>query len=204
MAAYIGDSAVNPTALGRVIVGYRPPTELCQPRTSASLAALVSQALPLAVVWPVMRISTWFLFALLIHAMQEGSSMRPRQGYYVIVFFFSIMITVIVRSIVSPLLGLAAKWVIMGRARPGAYPLWGSYYLRRMVTAQLMTVFGRGMFMWNSSLLTWYYRLAGAKIGRNVKLHTKAQLSDFDLITIGEGTTIDAAVVRIPSLSGII
>jgi hypothetical protein len=52
----------------------------------------------------------------------------------------SLYITIMAREIAAPLLGLAAKWLIVGRTRPGAYPLWGAYYLRRMLGHQLLQV----------------------------------------------------------------
>ncbi len=54
---------------------------------------------------------------------------------------------------------------------------------------------GRGVFEWHPALLSWYYQLGGAKIGKGVSIHPKALLSDFDLITIGDGACIDAALV---------
>ena len=59
-----------------------------------------------------------------------------------------------------------------------------------------MQIGGRGIFTWHPVLLPWYYRLGGAKIGAGVVIHPKALLSDFDLITIGDGVCIDAALVR--------
>lgn len=50
----------------------------------------------------------------------------------------SLYITIVAREIAGPFLGLAAKWAIIGRTRPGAYPLWGSYYLRRMLAHKLL------------------------------------------------------------------
>jgi hypothetical protein len=32
----------------------------------------------------------------------------------------------IILAIISPLVGIAAKWIIIGRYKPGRYPLWGS------------------------------------------------------------------------------
>lgn len=198
MAAHIGDSAVSAAALGRIIEGYKPPADLCQPRSATSAAALVSQAFPLVVAWPLKRILTWFLFAFMIHILHAQHLLQdihsPGNAY--IVFMMSILITMIARQLVSPLIGLAAKWLIIGRTHPGAYPLWGGYYLRRMAAFQLLKIFGRGFFEWHGSLLPWYYKLGGAKIGCGVKLHPSAQLSDFDLITIGDDASIDAALVR--------
>jgi len=41
-----------------------------------------------------------------------------------------------------------------------------------------------------------YYRLLGAKIGRNVILHEETKLLECDLLTIEDGCRIDAACVR--------
>ena len=57
-----------------------------------------------------------------------------------VLLVLSLYITITAREIAGPLLGLAAKWLIVGRTRPGAYPLWGAYYLRRMLSHQLLQV----------------------------------------------------------------
>jgi hypothetical protein len=44
-----------------------------------------------------------------------------------VLLVLSLYITITAREIAGPLLGLAAKWLIVGRTRPGAYPLWGAY-----------------------------------------------------------------------------
>lgn len=59
----------------------------------------------------------------------------------------------------------------------------------------LLQIGGQGIFTWHSGLLPWYYRLGGAKIGKGVVIHPKAVMTDFDLITIGEGACIDEALV---------
>jgi len=41
---------------------------------------------------------------------------------------------------------IGGKWLIIGRYRPGAYPLWGSYYIRWWVTARLQALSGRRRF----------------------------------------------------------
>lgn len=60
-----------------------------------------------------------------------------------------------------------------------------------------MQIGGRGFFEWHSSLLPWYYRLGGAHVGKGVVIHPKARFSDFDLISIGQGAAIDAALVSV-------
>ena len=66
---------------------------------------------------------------------------------------------------------------------------------RRMLAHQLLQLGGRGIFEWHPVLLSLYYRLGGAKIGKGVKIHLKAQISDFDLVTIADNVAVDAALV---------
>ncbi len=87
-------------------------------------------------------------------------------------------------------LSIAAKWLIIGRYQPGAYPLWGSYYLRWWLVSRLQSLSGVGLFV-GTPLLPVYYRLMGAKVGRGCALNT-ALCSIFDLITIGDYTSIGA------------
>ncbi len=85
---------------------------------------------------------------------------------------------------------IAAKWLIIGRYRAGAYPLWGSYYLRWWLVARLQAMSGAGILA-GTPLLSLYYRLMGAKVGRGCALDT-AHCSIFDLVHIGDDTSIGA------------
>jgi non-ribosomal peptide synthetase-like protein len=85
---------------------------------------------------------------------------------------------------------IGGKWLIIGRYRPGAYPLWGSYYVRWWLTARLQALSGAGLFS-GTPLMSVYYRLMGARVGRHCALDT-ALCSIFDLVTIGDDTSIGA------------
>jgi non-ribosomal peptide synthetase-like protein len=87
-------------------------------------------------------------------------------------------------------LSIAAKWLIIGRYRAGAYPLWGSYYLRWWLVARLQAMSGAGILA-GTPLMSLYYRLMGAKVGRGCALDT-AHCSIFDLVHIGDDTSIGA------------
>ena len=85
-------------------------------------------------------------------------------------------------------LGIGAKWLIIGRYKPGVYPLWGSYYLRWWLATGLQRLFGAGGFV-GTPLMPVYYRLMGAKVGRGCALDT-ALVSAWDLVSIGDYTSI--------------
>jgi non-ribosomal peptide synthetase-like protein len=87
-------------------------------------------------------------------------------------------------------LSIAAKWLIIGRYRAGAHPLWGSYYLRWWLVARLQAMSGAGLLA-GTPLMSVYYRLMGAKVGRGCALDTPL-CSIFDLVSIGDDTSIGA------------
>jgi non-ribosomal peptide synthetase-like protein len=87
-------------------------------------------------------------------------------------------------------LGIAAKWLIIGRYRPGVYPLWGSFYLRWWLASGLQRLFAAGGFI-GTPLMPVYYRLMGAKVGRGCALDS-ALVSAWDLVSIGDDTSIGA------------
>jgi amino acid adenylation domain-containing protein len=87
-------------------------------------------------------------------------------------------------------ISIGGKWLIIGRYRPGSYPLWGSYYVRWWLVARLQALSGAGLLA-GTPLMSLYYRLMGATVGRGCTLDT-ALCSSFDLVTIGDDASIGA------------
>jgi non-ribosomal peptide synthetase-like protein len=92
-----------------------------------------------------------------------------------------------------PLISLAItvgmKWLLLGRVKPGVYPLWGWFYFRWWMVQRLLKNVYLGKYLTGSPLAIIYYRLLGAKIGKNCHIAT-TQILTHDLITIGDNTTI--------------
>ena len=86
--------------------------------------------------------------------------------------------------------GIAVKWIVIGRFKPGRYPLWGSYYLRWWIVDRFQSIGWNAMFV-GTPLMSLYYRAMGAKVGRNSTIGTP-YCAAFDLVSIGEGTSIGA------------
>ncbi|HLH54455.1 MAG TPA: amino acid adenylation domain-containing protein, partial [Verrucomicrobiae bacterium] len=85
---------------------------------------------------------------------------------------------------------IVLKWAVIGRYKPGNYPLWGWYYFRFwLVTAVESTV--PVSYLSGTPLLNIYLRLMGAKIGRNVFIHSD-NFAIYDLLAIGDGTSVNA------------
>ncbi|KAI9279048.1 hypothetical protein BC943DRAFT_298296 [Umbelopsis sp. AD052] len=90
--------------------------------------------------------------------------------------------------VISPLLIILVKWIVIGRIKPGKYPLWGTYYWRWWLVHRLMKLLPLQLFKgW--PVLVWFYRLLGAKIGKSVHIET-SYISCLDMIHIGDDTSI--------------
>ena len=94
----------------------------------------------------------------------------------------------VVLNIGTKLLIVALKWLIIGRTKPGRYPLWGVYYFRVWMVQRLVQVTSI-KFLQNSPLMRVYMRMLGAKIGKD------AMISDFeagavDLISVGDRASL--------------
>jgi non-ribosomal peptide synthetase-like protein len=80
------------------------------------------------------------------------------------------------------------KWAIIGRTKPGRYPLWGVYYFRLWLVQRLLQVVTL-KFLQGSPLMRVYLRLLGAKVGRDAII-SEFESGAIDLLTIGDGASI--------------
>ena len=85
---------------------------------------------------------------------------------------------------------IAVKWIMIGRYRPGSYPLWGTFYFRWWFATTIEAAVPVG-YLTGTPLLNIYLRLMGAKIGPNVHLDSDT-FAIYDLLTIGEDSSINA------------
>lgn len=89
--------------------------------------------------------------------------------------------------VVTGLIAIALKWLVLGRTKPGVYPLWGVYYFRWWFAAR---VAGLVHIKWlqGTPVMRFYWRLLGAKVGRDVII-SDYEAGAIDLIEIGDGTS---------------
>lgn len=85
-------------------------------------------------------------------------------------------------------IAIAGKWLVLGRAKPGRYPLWGAYYFRWWLAQRLLTLVHLKWFQ-DTPVMRWFLRLLGARIGRDA-LIGEVEAGALDLVTIGAGATI--------------
>jgi carbonic anhydrase/acetyltransferase-like protein (isoleucine patch superfamily) len=97
---------------------------------------------------------------------------------------------------------VVAKWTLIGRFKPGKYPLWGSFYYRWWFLGKL-TALVPTMYLHGSFLVNWYYWALGMNVGEHVHIST-TRLDAFDLITLGDHTSVgvDAQLQTVRVLQG--
>jgi len=88
------------------------------------------------------------------------------------------------------IISVLLKWVFIGRYKPGKYPVWGIYYWRWWLVTRIQALSGAG-FLAGTPLMSVYYRLMGANVGKHCILDTSL-CQAFDLVSIGDDTSIGA------------
>src|SRR5581483_4569487 len=94
----------------------------------------------------------------------------------------------------SFLLVAALKWVLIGRYRPRAAPMWTLFvWLSEAVTNLYETLAVPNLLdpLRGAPLLPWALRLLGVRIGRGVYLNT-TDFTEFDCVRIGDGAELNA------------
>ena len=94
---------------------------------------------------------------------------------------------------VTAAIAVAAKWLILGRTKPGRYPLWGVYYYRWWL-AQRLTPLVHIKWLQGSPAIVFYLRLLGAKIGRDA-LISDIEVGAADLLSVGAGASLGGRLV---------
>ena len=100
-------------------------------------------------------------------------------------------------GLVAALVTVAAKWLLVGRLRPGAHPLWSSFVWRNELADTFVEVVAAPWFaraVAGTPLLNVWFRLMGAKIGRGVWCETY-WLPETDLVELGDGATVNQGCV---------
>jgi non-ribosomal peptide synthetase-like protein len=139
-----------------------------------------------AVPWLVaMRMMQWLapFFAYHFYTGDPGDSIARAMAVSVLVFLLS--------TVLEFAVAIAAKWLILGRLKPGRYPLWGLTYYRWWLVDRLIES-APAYLLSGSSLYTWWLRALGARVGPEVVIGS-ITLRAHDLLSVGAGTSIGNA-----------
>ncbi|MCX7192179.1 MAG: amino acid adenylation domain-containing protein [Proteobacteria bacterium] len=105
---------------------------------------------------------------------------------------FASLLVYLLANFGSFLLVIAAKWLVVGRLKPGRYPLWGVMYFRWWLADRISEIPPRHLLS-GSSLNAMYLRALGAKVG-NDALIGALSVRVPDLLSIGNGVSIGSSV----------
>ena len=86
------------------------------------------------------------------------------------------------------LFAVAAKWLVLGRVKPGVHRVWGFYYWRWWLVERILAATPT-TYLVGTQWLPIYLRLMGARIGPDVHLAADA-FRAYDLLTVGADTSI--------------
>ncbi|CAK5273778.1 unnamed protein product, partial [Mycena citricolor] len=152
------------------------------------------QALPLVFFYPLKAAMTWTILLLMLSRLApiiSGSFWQRISSLLV-----AILVARFTTRVAAPVTSIIFKWLVIGKYRPGTYKTFSTYYLRWWIVNQSLRVAGRGVFSMHPLLEILYYRLLGAKIGRNVRISKDARLGEYDLLTFRDGCRIDGSMIR--------
>ncbi|MFO1114798.1 MAG: Pls/PosA family non-ribosomal peptide synthetase [Beijerinckiaceae bacterium] len=91
-------------------------------------------------------------------------------------------------NIATIALSIIMKWVLLGRTKPGRYPLWGWYYYRWWLAQRFMALTHMKWFQ-ASPIMRLYLSALGAKIGDDAII-SEMEVGAIDLVTIGAGASL--------------
>nr|WP_246324883.1 Pls/PosA family non-ribosomal peptide synthetase [Petropleomorpha daqingensis] len=87
------------------------------------------------------------------------------------------------------LVPIAAKWVLVGRWKPGRVRIWGLGYLRFWTVKTLVLLNPLALFA-GTPVFSLYLRALGARVGRGVVVLTRHVPICTDLVALGDGTVV--------------
>jgi len=169
--------AAETTESGRT---YAPARRLKVARALVELCRVVPLTLglllPAAVVYALVRI--WHATDLIVALLLTGPAL-------------------VVAGAVAAAITVAAKWLLVGRMRPGTHPLWSSFVWRNELADTFVEVLAAPWFTHAASgtpALNAWFRMLGARIGRGVWIETH-WLPETDLVALGDGATVNQGTV---------
>jgi non-ribosomal peptide synthetase-like protein len=122
-------------------------------------------------------------------------------------------VVVLGAATVAMVVSAGAKWLLVGRIRPGEHPLWSTFVWRNELADAFLEVVGvawLGPAVTGSPALNLWLRAHGARIGRGVWCETY-WLPEADLVELGDGATVNRGCVlqthlfhdRVMSIDGV-
>jgi acetyltransferase-like isoleucine patch superfamily enzyme len=104
-------------------------------------------------------------------------------------FYLRTTAFVVAAFVVAAALPVAAKWLLIGRWKEENFPIWSLRYFRFWLVKTLVRTSPIVAFV-GTPIFNVYLRLLGAKIGRNVVIHSRLVPVCTDLFTVGDNAVL--------------
>ncbi|ETS85103.1 hypothetical protein PFICI_03128 [Pestalotiopsis fici W106-1] len=167
----------------------------CDKQYSATnLFLMLLQLMPMVLFYPMRRALQWTIFMVVLSCTLRWPTNQSVIGR-LLILVCSIAASKVILSIFSPFVGIICKWVIIGRHKAGYYPMWGPYHTRWWLVQKITDICGVGVFGMSNWSKCMYYRLMGAKIGKNVTING-ARTGEWDLLDIKDGAVLEHCTIR--------
>lgn len=162
------------------IVGPPPDLSFTPPPLSRRILCAIAQTLSLPLILSISTLQWLGVFIAFMVVNEKDLSFWNTVGVlcgtYVSIKFGTLFLVVIL------------KWLVIGRTKPGRYPLWGSYFFRWWFVQRLNALV-HPSYLANSPIMRLYLRMMGAKIGSGVNI-SHAEFGAADLVRVGSGASI--------------
>ena len=92
---------------------------------------------------------------------------------------------------------IGAKWLLMGRYKPGAHPFWSFFVWRDEIINTCQEQLAEGWLLstaLGTPLVPAYIRAMGGKVGRGVWFES-LNITEFDLVDLGDGCNVNRGAV---------
>lgn len=180
LAASLGDSALahdsstlNQTLRDTVLAAVAPR----RPWTTVAI-----QTLYLLAIIPLLSLPLVLILPTAVTAFYRQTSALAFAGLTAGVLAGTWLVLIVV--------AISAKWLLIGRFRPGRHPLWGGFYVRWWIASRLQHLANIHVFN-GTPLAPVIWRLFGAKVGRACTLNPSLVYA-WDCIRIGDDVSIGA------------
>ncbi|OJW13293.1 Pls/PosA family non-ribosomal peptide synthetase [Mucilaginibacter sp. 44-25] len=146
-----------------------------------------------------------FFSLIIIYGLFAVQIFVPYLGYYYVVarsesghgdHDIAIITALLLYCLIPPLfsiLGIGAKWLILGKVKEGEYPLWGSYYFRYWLVNTLLKL-APAQFLNGTPIYPLYLRLLGTRIAKDAQV-SSVTIGAHDLLEVGADASLSSGVV---------
>lgn len=172
--------------------------------SSTNPVVMIVQLIPFFLFPTIFHMTRFLTFIWFYHFMRSNNILQPLANFisnyffahtfpeFMICWYIAMCLMPWIVAVFLPVLGIVLKWAILGRVKPGKYPLWGGMYLRWWLMRRTCQFCRPGIFEQSDWLFAFYLRCMGAKIHPTALVSSRISDHFFegDLLTVDENAVL--------------